>query len=71
MQQLLLHAWDSGWAPSSMHQLKQSLHVCRAFLAKGIVLKDIGRKGDAQRVFLQARCVCCSLAALLVQGGVF
>ena len=28
---------------------------CRAFLAKGLVLKDIGRKGDAQRMFLQAR----------------
>jgi Flp pilus assembly protein TadD len=29
--------------------------VCRAFLAKGVLLKRLGRAGDAQRMFLQAR----------------
>ena len=31
------------------------VRACRAFLAKGLVLKGAGKTADAQRSFLQAR----------------
>lgn len=29
--------------------------ICRGYLAKGALLKENGRKADAQRMFIQAR----------------
>lgn len=52
------HAWYSS-RETELHVRvsngKVRVGLCRAFLAKGLLLKGNGRAGDAQRMFLQAR----------------
>ena len=43
-------AWDSNRACGAQH-----LCFCRGYLAKGVLLREEGQRGDAQRMFLQAR----------------
>ncbi len=33
----------------------KTLCSCRGYLAKGVLLREEGQRGDAQRMFLQAR----------------
>ena len=49
------HMIDSKHADAICRVMSDKASLGRAFLAKGLVLKDVNRKGDAQRMFLQAR----------------